>query len=114
MIPKGELIKIMERVGKKVLQPEKNPFRMDNTPRKHECAICGDVVIARHREQRARYIDGLALQASNTLLRASDPPTALTKFIHNLESWVFTNMQSAPPQEFNKEYGLPKEGKPEK
>ena len=46
MAPKGDLIKIMERVGKKVLGPEKNPFRMDDTPCERECGIYRDLVVA--------------------------------------------------------------------
>ena len=44
---------------------------------------------------------------------ASDLPNALTKFIRNIKAQVFAEMQSAPPQEFNKEYGLPEEGRPD-
>ena len=32
MTPKGELIKIMKKVGEEMLQHETNPFRMDDTP----------------------------------------------------------------------------------
>ena len=39
MTPKGELIKIMEGVGEKVLEPETNPFRMDDTHRERESHI---------------------------------------------------------------------------
>ena len=56
-------------------------------------------------------MDDQALQVLNAIMMASDPPAALTEFIHNIESWVFANMQSAPPQELNREYGLPKNGK---
>ena len=46
-------------------------------------------------------------------MMASDPLTALTEFIHSLESRVFADKQSAPRQELKKEYGLPKEGRPD-
>ena len=58
-------------------------------------------------------MDDLAPQVLNTVMAASDPPNALTKFIRNIEAWVFVDMQSAPPQELNEGYGLPKEGKPD-
>ena len=57
-------------------------------------------------------MDDLALQVSNAVMGATDPPDALTKFIRNIEALVFVDMQSAPPQELNKEYGLPAEGRP--
>ena len=44
---------------------------------------------------------------------ASDPPEALTKFIRNIEAMVFADMQSAPPQELNENYGLPVGGRPD-
>ena len=58
-------------------------------------------------------MDDLALQLSNAVMGACDPPAALTKFIHNIEAWVFAEMQSVSPQELNKEYGLPAEGRPD-
>ena len=113
MTPKGELIKINEQVGKEMLQPETNPFRMDDTPLERESCIYGTQVTARHKEQRNRYMDDLALQILNAVMGASDPPDALTKFIRNIEPRVFAEMQSAPLQELNKEYGFPEEGRPD-
>ena len=55
----------------------------------------------------------LALQVSNTVMGASDPPEALSKFIRNIEARVFADMQSAPPQELNEGYGLPNGGRPD-
>ena len=46
-------------------------------------------------------------------MASSDLPNALTKFIRNIEVQVFADMQSAPPQEMNERYGLPKEGRPD-
>ena len=43
-------------------------------------------------------------------MASDDPPSALTKFIRNIEARVFAGMQSAPPLELNEMYGLPKEG----
>ena len=77
MMPKGELIKIMKQVGQEMLQLETNPFRMDDTPREREGRIYGSLVAARqHKEQRNRYMDDLALQVSNALMGAGDPPDA--------------------------------------
>ena len=64
-------------------------------------------------KQRNHYMDDLALQVSNAVMAASDPPSALTKFIRNIEAGFFADMQSAPPQEMNEGYGLPKEGRPD-
>ena len=64
-------------------------------------------------KQRNRYMDDLALQVSNSVMAASDPPNAPTKFIRNIEARVFADMQSAQPQELNEGYGLPKEGRPD-
>ena len=58
-------------------------------------------------------MDDLALQVSNAVMGASDPPEALTKFIRNIEARVFADMQSAPPQDFNEDYGLPTGGRPD-
>ena len=49
-------------------------------------------------------MDNLALQASNAVMASDDPPSALTKFIRNVEARVFADMQSAPPQELNDMY----------
>ena len=69
---------------------------------------------ARHKDQRNRYMDDLALQvSSNADMGACNPPDALTKFIRNIEGQIFAEMQSAPPQEMNNEYGLPAEGRPD-
>ena len=57
-------------------------------------------------------MDDLALQVSNAVMGASDPPEALTKFICNIEARVFADMQYAPPQELNEEYGLSNGGRP--
>ena len=104
MAPKGESIKIMEQVGKEMLQPETNPFRTDDTPLEPEGRIYGRLVAKRHKEQRNRHMDDLALHVSNVVMMASDPPDALTRFIRSIEAWVYAEMQSAPPQELNKGY----------
>ena len=54
-----------------------------------------------------------ALQVSNAVMGASDPSKTLTKFIRNIEVRVFADMQSAPPQELNENYGLPVGGRPD-
>ena len=69
--------------------------------------------VARQEKQRNQYMDDLALQVSNPAMASSDLPNALTKFIRNVEARVFADMQSAPPQELNEKYGLPKEGRPD-
>ena len=51
---------------------------------------------ARHTKQRNQYMDDLALQVSNAVMAASDQQNALTKFIRNIEAWVFADMQCAP------------------
>ena len=71
------------------------------------------LVIACHEKQRNRYMDDLALQVSNAVMAASDPGESLTKFIRNIEARVFADMQSAPPQEMNENYGLPAGGRPD-
>ena len=53
----------------------------------------------------------VALQVSNAVMGASDPGESLTKFICNIEARVFADMQSAPPQELNENYGLPVGGR---
>ena len=114
MTPKRELIKMMERVGKLLLLPEKNQFQMDYLQRQRERAIDADLVIARQKEQWACYMDDQALQVSNASMMVSNPLAALTQFIPNFKSRVFAHMQSASPQELNKEYGLPTKGKSNK
>ena len=47
------------------------------------------------------------------LLGVTGPPDALTKFIRNIEMRVLADMQSAPLQELNKDYGLLEEGRPD-
>ena len=59
-------------------------------------------------------MDDLALQASDAVMASDDPPSALAKFIFNVEARVFATMQSASPQELNDTYGLPKDGRPDK
>ena len=66
--------------------------------------------MALHTKQRNKCMDDLALQVPNAVMAAGDPPNALTKFIRNTEARVFAGMQSAPPQEMNEKYGLPKKG----
>ena len=70
-------------------------------------------MVARHDKQRHRYMDDLALQALNAVMAESDPGKSLTKFICNIEARVFADMQSAPPQEINENYGLPAGGRPD-
>ena len=101
---------MMERVSKLVLLPETNPFQMDYLQRKQECAIYADLIIARHKEQQACYMDDQASQVLSGITMASEPPVALNEFISNIEARVFANTLSAPPQELNREYGLPKKG----
>ena len=71
------------------------------------------MVVARHMKQRNRYMDDLTLQVSNAVMGASDPSEALTKFIRTIEARVFADMQSAPPQEMDENYGLPVGGQPD-
>ena len=59
-------------------------------------------------------MDNLALQASDRVMASDDLPSALTKFIRNVEARIFAAMQSAPPQDLNDTHGLPKEGRPDK
>ena len=59
-------------------------------------------------------MDDLAFQTSDAVMASDDRPTALTKFIRNIEARVFASMQSAPLQELNETYGLPKQGRPDK
>ena len=94
----------MEQVGKEMLQPEMNPFCVDDTPLEREGQIYGRLVAKRHKKQQNRYMDDLALQVSNAEMMACDSPDALTKFICNIEAWVFAEIQPAPLQELNKEY----------
>ena len=58
-------------------------------------------------------MNDLALQVSNTVMGACDPPAVLTKFICNIKAWVFAKTQSAPTQKLKKEYGLHAEGRPD-
>ena len=95
--PMGELIEIMKQVDQDAPNLEPNPFCPKETPLEPEGRHYGTLVVARHTKQRNRYMDNLALQVSNAVMGASDPPNALTKFICNIEARVFADMQSAPP-----------------
>ena len=76
---------------------EPNRFNLNETPFEREGSHYGTLVVARHKKQRNRYMDDLALQVSNAVMGATDPPEALTKFIRNIEARVFADMQSASP-----------------
>ena len=58
-------------------------------------------------------MDDLSLQVSDAVMAESEPDEALTKFIRRIEARVFAEMQSAPPQEMNDNYGLPADGRPD-
>ena len=92
---------------------EPNRFHPNKTPIKQEGSCYGTLVIACHEKQCNRYMDDLALQVLNAVMAASDPGESLTKFICNIEAQVFADMQSAPPQEMNENYGLPAGGRPD-
>ena len=97
--------------AKRDLNIKPNPFRPKETPLKRKESHYGTLVVARHEKQRNRYMDDLALQVSDAAMATSDythPGESLTKFIRKIKAQVFAEMQSAPPQELNKEYGLPK------
>ena len=82
-------------------------------PLEREGSHHGKLVVARHMKQHNQYMDDLALQVSNAVIAASNPQNVHTKFIRNIETRVLADMQSAPPQELNEGYGLPKEGRPD-
>ena len=84
-----------------MLQPEIKTFRIVDTQLESEGRIYKNLVAARHKEQRNRYMDDLALQVWNAVMGATDLPAALTEFICNIEAPVFADMQSAPRQELN-------------
>ena len=113
MSPMGEVIKIMKQVDRDAPNLKPNPFCSNETPLALEGSHYGKLVVTQHTKQRNQYMDDLALQVSNAAMASSDPPNALTKFIRNVEGRVFADMQSAPPQEMNERYGLPKEGRPD-
>ena len=56
---------------------EPNPFRPKKTPLERKGSHYGTLVVVRHTKQRNRYMDDLALQVSNAVMAASDPPTLL-------------------------------------
>ena len=103
----------LRQVDREAPNLEPNGFHPNETPIEREGSRYGMLVIARHEKQRNCYMDDLALQVSNAVMMANDPPDALTKFIRNIEARVFANMQSAPPQEINDNYGLPAGGRPD-
>ena len=114
MTPKGELIKIMKQVDRDAPSLKPNAFLPKETPLQREGSHYGRLVVDQHNKQRDHYMDDLALQILDAVMASADPPSALTKFICNVEARVFASMQSAPPQELNETYGLPKEGRPDK
>ena len=59
------------------------------------------------------YSKHCAIQFGAYVQAADDDAIKNTQFIRNLKSRIFADMQSTPLQEFNKEYRLPKEGKPD-
>ena len=114
MTPKGELIEIMQQVDREAPTLKPNAFCPKETPLQLEGSRYGRLVLDQHNKQHDQYMDDLALQTSDAVMASDDPPSALTKFICNIEAPVFAGMQSAPPQELNDTYGLPKEVRPDK
>ena len=114
MTPKGELIEIMKQVDRDAPNLKPNAFNPKDMPLQLEGSHYGHLVVERHEKQRDQYMDNLALWASDAVMAPDDPPSVLTKCIRNVEARVFANMQSAPTQELNDTYGLPKEGRPNK
>ena len=90
-----ELIKTMQQVDRNAPSLEPNQFNLNKNPIEREMSHYGMLVVARHTKQCNCYMDNLALQVSNAVMRASDLPEALTKFIRNIEARVFADMQSA-------------------
>ena len=114
MTPKGELIEIMKQVDLDAPSLKPNAFLPNETPLQREGSHYGRLVVDRHDKQRDHYMDDLALQTLDAVMASDNLPSALTKFICNIEARVFAGMQSAPPQELNETYGLPKGGRPDK
>ena len=96
MTPKEELIEIMKQVDRDASELKPNPFCPKETPLQCKGSHYGALVVDRHTKQRNRYMDDLALQVLKAVMGASDPPEALTKFLRNIEAWVFTDKQQAP------------------
>ena len=111
--PVDKLIKIMRQVDREAPNLKPNMFHPRMTPIQLEGDRYGKLVVAYHEKQQQLYLDGLALQASNAIMQESDPAEVLTKFIRNIESRVFAYMNTAPPQEFNDNYGVPPSGRPD-
>ena len=106
-----KLGKCIWRITRCQLKPGR--YNRNKNPLEREGSRYRTLVIARHEKQRNRYLDDLALQVSNAVMGASDPGESLTKFICKIEARVFADMQSAPPQELNENYGLPTGGRPD-
>ena len=113
MTPVDKLIKIMRQVDREASNLRPSRFHPNDTPIQLEGDRYGTLVIAYHDKQRKRNMDDLALQVLNAIMQETYPSESLTKFIRNIEAWVFACMQSAPPQEINDNYGLPPGGRPD-
>ena len=113
MTPVQELLEMMRQVDWEAPNLRPNRFHLNDTPLELEASRYGTLVVERHKKQRNRYMDDLSLQVSDAVMATSDPGETLTKFIRRIEARVFAEMQSAPPQEMNDDYGLPADGRPD-
>ena len=107
-----ELLEMMRQVDREAPNLRPNRFHPNDTPIELECSRYRTLVVARHEKHRNCCMDDLALQVSDAVMATSDPGKSLTKFICKIEARVFADMQSAPPQEMNDDYGLPADGRP--
>ena len=113
MTPVDELLEMMRQVDREAPNLRPNRFHPNDTPIQLEASRYGTLVVERHEKQRNRYLDDLSLQVSDAVMATSEPDETLTKFIRRIEARVFAEMQSAPPQEMNDDYGLPADGRPD-
>ena len=111
--PADKLIKMMRQVDREAPNLKPNMFFPRMTPIQLEGDRYGKLLVAHQDKERELYLDGLALQASNFIMQASDPAEFLTKFIRKTEGRVFAYMNTAPAQELNDNYGVPPSGRPD-
>ena len=113
MTPVEKLLEMMRQVDREAPNLRPTRFRPNDTPLQLQGSRYGTLVVERHERQRNRYMDDLSLQVLDAVMAESEPDEALTKFIRRIEARVFAEMQSAPPQEMNDNYGLPSDGRPD-
>ena len=111
--PVDVLIKIMRQVDKEAPNLKPNMYFPHMTPVELEGSRYGKLLAKHQDKEREQHLDGLALQASTSVMQSSNPADFLTKFIQKTEARVFAYMNTAPAQELHHNYGVPADGRPD-